>query len=60
MRIGFVPREQVEFKDGWHVMGLQGTGSYDYTIDDVLVEDGYHFKIHSLDLSGEAPCTAWA
>ena len=50
MRIGFVPREQVEFKDGWHVMGMQGTGSYDYEIDDVLVEDGYHLKIHGLDL----------
>ena len=50
MRIGFVPREQVKFKDGWHVMGMQGTGSYDYEIDDVLVEDGYHLKIHGLDL----------
>mgnify|MGYP003582229940 CR=1 FL=1 len=26
----FVPRESVEFLDGWHVMGLKGTGSYDY------------------------------
>ena len=46
MRIAFIPREKVKFTDGWHVIGLQGTGSYDYQIDNVLVEDGYHLKIY--------------
>ena len=50
MRLGFVPREKVHFKDGWHVMGMQGTGSYDYDLTDVLIEDGYHLKIHNLDI----------
>jgi alkylation response protein AidB-like acyl-CoA dehydrogenase len=45
MRVGFVPREQVEFTDGWHVMGLQGTGSYDYEVRGQLIPDGFHFPL---------------
>lgn len=45
MRVALVPRERVRFTDGWHVMGLQGTGSYDYEVDDVLVPDGFHFRL---------------
>jgi len=28
MRVAFLPREEVDFTDGWHVQGLKGTGSY--------------------------------
>ena len=45
MRVGFVPREQLEFTDGWHVTGLRGTGSYDYEVRDVLVPDGFSFRL---------------
>jgi alkylation response protein AidB-like acyl-CoA dehydrogenase len=45
MRVGFVPREQVEFTDGWHVMGLQGTGSFDYEVRGLLIPDGFHFPL---------------
>ncbi len=45
MRVGFIPREQIEFTDGWHVMGLQGTGSYDYEVRQVLIPDGFHFRL---------------
>jgi alkylation response protein AidB-like acyl-CoA dehydrogenase len=45
MRVGFVPREQVEFSDGWHVMGLQGTGSFDYEVRGLLIPDGFHFPL---------------
>ena len=45
MRVGFVPREQVEFTDGWYVMGLQGTGSFDYEVRGLLIPDGFHFPI---------------
>jgi len=45
MRAGFVPREQIEFTDNWHVMGLSGTGSYDYEVKGVLVPDGFHFPL---------------
>jgi indole-3-acetate monooxygenase len=37
MQVAIVPREQVRFNDGWHVQGLRGTGSYDYSVDDVLI-----------------------
>jgi alkylation response protein AidB-like acyl-CoA dehydrogenase len=39
MRVAFLPREEVTFTDGWHVQGLKGTGSYDYTVTDVLVPE---------------------
>jgi alkylation response protein AidB-like acyl-CoA dehydrogenase len=39
MRVGFLPREEVDFTDGWHVQGLKGTGSYDYNVADVFVPE---------------------
>lgn len=39
MMVAVVPREEVEFKDGWHVQGLKGTGSYDYGLDDIFVPE---------------------
>ena len=39
MRVGFVPREEVTFTDGWHVQGLKGTGSYDYNFADVFMPE---------------------
>ena len=37
IRAALVPRDQVSFNDGWHVQGLRGTGSYDYSVADVFV-----------------------
>ncbi len=37
IRAALVPRDQVNFNDGWHVQGLRGTGSYDYSVADVFV-----------------------
>jgi alkylation response protein AidB-like acyl-CoA dehydrogenase len=45
LRVGFVPREEIEFADGWHVMGLSGTGSYDYAVPGRFVPDGFHFPL---------------
>ena len=39
MMIAVVPREEVNFTDGWHVQGLKGTGSYDYELHDVFVPE---------------------
>ena len=45
MRVAFVPRDQVEFLDNWDVLGLQGTGSYDYALHDVTVDAGFTFPL---------------
>ena len=45
MRVGFVPREQIEFTDNWNTLGLRGTGSYDYEVRSALIPDGFHFGL---------------
>ena len=42
-----VPKDQVEFRDGWDVMGLQSTASVDYAIRDAQVPVGAAFDIIS-------------
>ena len=43
-RIFVVPVEKATLIDNWDVIGLRGTGSIDYTIDNVFVPEGYtHF-----------------
>jgi alkylation response protein AidB-like acyl-CoA dehydrogenase len=45
-RIFVLPVEQATLVDNWDVLGLRGTGSIDYRIDDVFVRDAYtHFAI---------------
>ena len=31
----------IKILDTWHVVGMRGTGSHDYTIDDVFIGDGF-------------------
>ena len=45
MRVACMPREQITFTDGWFVMGLQGTGSYDYECADVFVPEGWTYPL---------------
>jgi alkylation response protein AidB-like acyl-CoA dehydrogenase len=45
MTVAVVPREQVEFTDGWHVQGLKGTGSFDYKLTDVFVPDSHTYPL---------------
>ena len=45
-RIFVLPVEQVELIDNWDVLGLRGTGSIDYKIDNVYVPESYtHFAV---------------
>src|SRR4029077_14300343 len=37
LRAVWVPRKQVTIVDTWSVMGMRGTGSQDFTVDDVFV-----------------------
>jgi alkylation response protein AidB-like acyl-CoA dehydrogenase len=43
MRQVIVPRASCQVLDTWHVGGLRGTGSTDYTIDDVFVPSDHSF-----------------
>ena len=66
MRVGFVPYDQIHFTDGWHVMGLRGTGSYDYDVSDILIPEEYTFSLFTQESKrgsrmfdmGMMPCTA--
>ncbi len=45
-RIFVVPVEQATLIDNWDVIGLRGTGSIDYTIENVFVPEDYtHFAV---------------
>lgn len=45
MRIAVLPREEITFNDGWFVQGLKGTGSYDYSSQDVFVPHSRTFPL---------------
>jgi indole-3-acetate monooxygenase len=45
-RIFVLPVEKATFIDNWDVIGLRGTGSIDYTIDNAFVPEDYtHFAV---------------
>ncbi|MEU6667470.1 acyl-CoA dehydrogenase family protein [Streptomyces sp. NPDC046727] len=41
LRMLFVPRKSVELRDTWYTVGLRGTGSNHYTVQDVFVPEEY-------------------
>jgi alkylation response protein AidB-like acyl-CoA dehydrogenase len=45
IRAYFVPRERVEFLGNWDVMGLAGTGSYDYVVPEQTVAEAFTFDL---------------
>ena len=45
MLVVCLPREKVELLDNWNVMGLRGTGSFDYAIADRHVPAEYTFPL---------------
>ena len=50
LRAMWVPRESVTIVDTWQTMGMRGTGSQDFTVDDVFVPEARS------RLSDAAPC----
>ena len=58
MRVAVVPREEITFNDGWYVQGLKGTGSYDYSAQDVFVPEHRTFALFSREpRRGRSPAT---
>lgn len=58
MQVAVIPREEVDFADGWHVQGLRGTGSYDYAVTDVFVPTERTFALFTrTPLRGTSPAT---
>ncbi len=47
MRVAAIPRAEVVLAGGWDVLGLRGTGSQDYSVDDVFVPTGRTFELFS-------------
>jgi alkylation response protein AidB-like acyl-CoA dehydrogenase len=43
--VAVIPHDEIVFTDGWHVQGLQGTGSYDYNVTDVFVPRHRTFEL---------------
>jgi alkylation response protein AidB-like acyl-CoA dehydrogenase len=41
--MALMPRGQVTFEDGWDVLGLEATASWDYTVPDAWVPEGATF-----------------
>jgi alkylation response protein AidB-like acyl-CoA dehydrogenase len=39
----FAPKDAIEMNGGWDVMGLRGTGSFDYTVPEQVIEAGRTF-----------------
>jgi alkylation response protein AidB-like acyl-CoA dehydrogenase len=45
MQVAILPRHDISFNDGWYVQGLKGTGSYDYSVEDVFVPERRTFPL---------------
>jgi alkylation response protein AidB-like acyl-CoA dehydrogenase len=43
MLIGMVPRDKVEFLGNWDVLGLRGTGSYDFAVPEQVIHEDFFF-----------------
>ncbi|WP_422743183.1 acyl-CoA dehydrogenase family protein [Mycobacterium sp. WMMD1722] len=58
MQVAILPRADVTFTDGWHVQGLRGTGSYDYSVSDVFVPQSRTFALFErVPRRGSSPAT---
>lgn len=53
-RVFVVPKSEVEVLDNWYVFGVSGSGSFDYSVDEVFVPNGWWFDyLDAVPLRGE-------
>jgi alkylation response protein AidB-like acyl-CoA dehydrogenase len=55
MRAFIVPSDQVIFKGNWDVMGLRGTGSFDFEIPEQYVDAGQTFSVFGSEIITGGP-----
>jgi len=48
-RFCLFPIASVEIHDNWHVMGMRGTGSCDYSVTDLFVSEGFSYNLFSTE-----------
>ena len=48
--IAYVPKEDIDLKDNWDVLGLRGTGSFDYSIADEIFVPDYRTYVYSKNI----------
>jgi len=48
VRVCFVPRDKVQMIGNWDVVGLQGTGSYEYIVPEQFIADSFQMERSSL------------
>ena len=51
----FAPRDSVDMAGGWDVMGLRGTGSFDYHVPEQQVEEGRTFWLFEAEVRTGGP-----
>jgi len=51
----FVPRDSIELQGNWDVLGLRGTGSFDYAVREQHVDAGATFWLHSAVVRSGGP-----
>lgn len=47
LKLFFIPKEDIEVVDTWHVGGLKGTGSHDIIVKDTFVKESYAVDFES-------------
>lgn len=47
-KVFVVPKDEVNVLDNWHALGILGSNSVDYDVEDVFVPDGYWFSMMEL------------
>lgn len=59
-RVAYLPTEKVKLLDTWHVLGLRGSGSTDYEVEDVFVPEAHVFNYFNGEATTLPPLARYA